>query len=329
MLIKKILIIVCLALLSGIIVFSIHFARTGYLSASEKIDGNMLLIEGWLTTNAIKAACAEYKIGNYDYIITTGIESDFDCGIVERYGYLIFYPKNKVALPTEPKSHLIEVRASGQYDEPNASSFNLFINDSLITNFRAPSVEKKYQAPWIGSLSDIDSITIELTGNNTGDYGDGILYVKEIIIDEKIKIPTLKYSEYDIGKLDNKDRIINNFTSYATKAKAEIGRLEIDTNSVIAISASKTHINRTLASALAVRDWLKTTDKKITGINIVSFDMHSRRTFMVYSKVLGKSYKVGIVSISAKTNLSHKKRIFKAIRETAGIVYYSFVLLFY
>jgi hypothetical protein len=104
----------------------------------------------------------------------------------------------------------------------------------------------------------------------------------------------------------------------------------IDSSRIIAVPGEKVIINRTLTSAIAVRDWLKTTEIKPAGINILSSGTHSRRTWMTFSKVLGDSCRVGIISIpDYKNNNSKKRRLFKTFRETAAIVYYWLILLPY
>ncbi len=68
----------------------------------------------------------------------------------------------------------------------------------------------------------------------------------------------------------------------------------IDSSLIIAIPGNKVKINRTLTSALAFRDWLKTTNIDIKGINIISMGTHARRTWMTYNKILNEKYVLGL-----------------------------------
>jgi hypothetical protein len=325
----KTLIIAGSVLFFIILSFSAVFTFSGYLSTTEKINANILLVEGWLPPDGMEAACHEFRTHSYDYIVTTGLEADFDGGFMYSRGFLIFYPREKLSSNLKTGRHLIEVKASSEMGGENAACFRLYINDSVIANFTTSKREKNYPVYWQGSLATIDSITIEFTNDFVGDFGDRNLFIREIIIDKKIIIPTLNYSEYDIDDLDGKERIKNNFTSYASKAKTELLRLGVDTTFLIAVPGVRTNINRTLASALAVRDWVNKTNIKITGINIFSYGMHARRSWMIYSKILGKSFNIGIVSLPDNLNQTRTEKTFETIRETLGIFYYWVILIPY
>ena len=85
--------------------------------------------------------------------------------------------------------------------------------------------------------------------------------------------------------------------SNAEFAKNRLLSMGIDSSLLIAIPGNKVKINRTLTSALAFRDWLKSTNIDIKGINIISMGTHARRTWMTYNKILNEKYKIGIISL--------------------------------
>lgn len=66
----------------------------------------------------------------------------------------------------------------------------------------------------------------------------------------------------------------------------------MDSSLITAVSGDKVRIKRTLTSALAFRDWLKTADINIKGIKIISLGTHARRTWMTYNRVLNEKYKI-------------------------------------
>jgi hypothetical protein len=135
---------------------------------------------------------------------------------------------------------------------------------------------------------------------------------------------------YNIGALNGGKRISNDFNSYAESARNRLLAMGIDSSRIIATSGNKAKINRTLTSALAFRDWLKTTKINVDGINIISLGTHARRTWMVYNKVLDEKYILGIISLpDYKNKYSRTNRLLKTIRETLGIIYYWFILIPY
>jgi hypothetical protein len=302
-----------------------------FLSINEKADANLLVVEGWLPPYAIEMTNNEYHKQPYDYIITTGLrlpESDYYT--VGMNGYLIFYPHFKSNVNNYNKHHLIEVMAHSKMGGKYCAHFNLFVNDSLVADFNADKKKRKYGIKWEGSLKDIDSIMVQFDNDMEDDWGDRDLYIKDIVIDNEIIIPYQFNSEYDIGLLDGKNRIINNFDSNAEKARNELIASGLDPSYIIAVPGKRTRINRTLTSALAFREWLVTSGCVVKGINIVSVGIHSRRTLMTYRKVLGKSFNIGIISLPEyKNRISKRPGFFEILYEITGIIYYYIILIPY
>ena len=332
---RKVLLIILIAIIS-ILTLGYFFLKpafnylSGYLSKSEQVKANVLIVEGWLPEYALEMAYKEFEKGKYEYVITTGLQYRNKYFKVSENGYLIFYLKNKFSQINDSGLHSIGIDAYSELEGENRAHFNLYVNDSIITDFFVEKSKKRYRVEWKGNLSDIRTIYVQFTNDAVGDFGDRNLYVKEIIIDDKIKIPYQDNSEYDIGKLYGKNSTINNFNSSAQYAKKRLLSMGIDSSLLIAIPGNKVKINRTLSSALAFRDWLKTSNIDIKGINIISMGTHTRRTWMTYNKILNEKYFIGIISLPDNIhNYSRLSKVLKTIRETLGIIYYWFILLPY
>jgi hypothetical protein len=327
-----ILIIVLISVISlGYIVLKPAFNYVAsYLSKSEQVKANILVVEGWLPDFALKLACEEFQKNRYQFIITTGMKTYAPYFNLYENGFLIFYLKNKLSGLTESGLHSIEIDAFSEVGENNRSHFNLFINDSLAGDFFAEKRAKIFRVNWEGYLKDIDSIMIEFNNDNWGEFGDRNLYVKEIIIDHKISIPYQNNSVYDVFKSNGHQRTINNYDSNAELAKNQLFFLGVDSSLIKAVPGKRVRINRTLSSALAFRDWLKTTNMDIKGINIMSMGTHARRTWMTYNKILNEKYNIGIIALPDNSNQhSRLRRALKTIRETLGIIYYWIILIPY
>jgi hypothetical protein len=303
---------------------------SGYLAKSEQVNANILIVEGWLPDYGLEMAYNESKKNSYDRIITTGIKSSTEYFRLAEDGYLIFYPRNRLSGISGTGPHSIEIDAYSELGGENRAHFNLYINDSLAGDFFAEKQKKRFKISWDGYLKEIDSIMVEFNNDFMGDFGDRNLFIKDIIIDRKITIPYLNNSEYDVAKLDGKRRFINNYFNNAELAKRKLIGLGIDSSLITSVSGGKARINRTLTSALAFRDWLKTKEIKVNGIKIISMGTHARRTWMTYNKILDEKYKIGIISLpDYKNSYSRKNRILKTIRETLGIIYYWLILIPY
>src|SRR5882724_5247753 len=56
--------------------------------------------------------------------------------------------------------------------------------------------------------------------------------------------------------------------------------------------------DRTYGSAIALRNWFRDHNMSVPGINIVSEDLHGRRTRLLFQKAFGKDVQVGIIAVA-------------------------------
>lgn len=328
---KKLLIITLILLIvfSGIVSLPIIYSLSNRLSMTSRVEANILLVEGWLPPYAVELAYDEYIKSSYEHVITTGIKIS-GYYEVSMNGYLIFFTNDILKPSDDSGNHIIEIEAYGEPDETEFAHFNVFVNDSIVADFSADKVKRKYRLDWYGTLADIDSVTIQFDNDRLSDSGDINLYVKEIIFDHNTNIDYQYNSEYDIGDLDGKRRLINNFASHAELARNKLISLGLDSSLVIAVPGKKVRINRTLSSALAFRDWLETSEIEVKGLNIVTMGTHASRTWMTYNKIISKKHPIGIISLpDYKEHSSKKYKVLKTLRESIGLVYYWFLLLLY
>lgn len=327
--IKLLLIISLIVLLSLLLFVSLVFIFPDYLSKTEKVNANILVVEGWIPSYALDMAIKEFENDGYDLIITTGIKI---AGYyqVSMDGYLIFYTGNSVRDNENFDINEVEVDAYSELNGPNAAHFNLYINDSLIKDVYATTRRKKYEVNWKGKLSSIDSVMVQFDNDMRNKEGDRNLYVKEIIFNHQIHIPFQNNSEYVIGTLDSNRRIKNNCTYFSELARNFLLSKGLDSSSVISVPGNGGRGYRTLSSAIAFRDWLKVSDINVKGINIITLGAHAKRSWMTYRKVLNPSYKIGIISLPDYINYhSRRSKLLKITRETVGIIYYWIILNFY
>lgn len=303
---------------------------SGYLSKSEKVKANILVVEGWLPENALRMAYEEFKKNGYEYIITTGLKNSTNYFELYGNGFLIFYPNSRFSGIKEDVNHSIEVAAYSELGGENRAHFNVYLNDLLVANFYAAKRKGKYIINWKGRLDMIDSIMVQFDNDNWGKFGDRNLYIKEINIDHKITFPYLHNSLYAVFNHGKEERVKNNFNSNAELARNRLISMGINPSQIIATQGETSVVNRTLTSALAFRDWLKQTNSDISGINIVSMGAHARRTWMIYNRILKEKYPIGIISLPDYIyTQSRIYRLLKNIRETFGIIYYWIILIPY
>lgn len=314
-------------ILLGIVSLPVIYSISDHLSTTKRVEANTLLVEGWLPSYALEMAYTEFIANDYDQVITTGIRID-DYFQVSMNGFLVFYMKDRLKEVDNTMDHTISIDAFSELDGSHSAHFNVFVNDSLVADFFSGKKKRQYEIDWKGNLANIDSIMIQFDNDRSDASGDINLYVKEIVFDHKIQLPYQYYSEYDIGALDGKRRIVNNFNSHAELASNALVSMGVDSSVIVAVSGRKVRINRTLSSALAFRDWLATANIEVEGINIVTSGTHARRTLMTYNKILDKKYEIGIISLpDYRENASRKYKILKTLRETLDLVYYWLILI--
>ncbi len=84
--------------------------------------------------------------------------------------------------------------------------------------------------------------------------------------------------------------------------------LGFDKNKLIPVPTPRAKLNRTAASAVALREWLDNNERGIKTINLYSYDAHTRRSWLLFKRVLGPEVEVG--SIAHSTLSYNPKRWF-------------------
>ncbi len=89
--------------------------------------------------------------------------------------------------------------------------------------------------------------------------------------------------------------------TYAEYAKAMCLKLGLAEDVLQALPARAVERDRSYASAIALRDWLRGQGMAEATINIAGNGPHSRRTRLVYEKALGPKVRVGISNAEERT----------------------------
>ena len=90
---------------------------------------------------------------------------------------------------------------------------------------------------------------------------------------------------------------LSEYSTFAELGAATLVRLGLDTNAVQAVPAPRVRLDRTYASAVALKNWLDPHGVAETNFNVISLGPHSRRSRLLFEKALGRDYKVGIIAV--------------------------------
>jgi hypothetical protein len=79
-------------------------------------------------------------------------------------------------------------------------------------------------------------------------------------------------------------------------AAANLAALGLDPKLIVATAEPEHSRDRTYASALAIKEWLRGTNVSVKEVNVYSIGAHARRSRLLFQKALGDEVRVGIIS---------------------------------
>jgi uncharacterized SAM-binding protein YcdF (DUF218 family) len=94
--------------------------------------------------------------------------------------------------------------------------------------------------------------------------------------------------------------IASYINDYSTAASITAGRLKhagVPAEHVHMAPARTVTRDRTYSSALALRDWLNTNHPTVTRLDILTEDVHARRTRLLFQKAFGSAVTIGVIAV--------------------------------
>jgi hypothetical protein len=284
-----------------ILFFIIFFiAATGYylpryLYKEHTVDAEILIIEGWLSEGALKKAADIYNSGNYKTLIISGILMP-DAVNMHSFGKLVFNLKDHPEINAGKKLNPVVVNAFGQKVDGEYPHFRLFVNDSLTGSTYVSKKSKEYRFFTGSNIKNIDNIKIDYDNDGYTYWRDRNLYVNYVKAGG-ILIPSrsdLVY--YDMHRPGDYRQLEPHFRSYAGYSAFILENLGF-ADSIITVTAYNTKISRTYSCASYFREWYLESPYRGKPFNIVSVGHHTRRTWMIYNRLLGNDTDLGIILI--------------------------------
>lgn len=128
------------------------------------------------------------------------------------------------------------------------------------------------------------------------------LLVEGWISDEAVKMAIAEFERgnYQLlittGPPLTKGHFLSSYKTFAELTAATLITLGFDPQKIITIPSPIATKNRTYEAALAVRHWLLNSNYSIQAINLFSYDVHTRRSWLLYRRVLSPEFKVGAIA---------------------------------
>lgn len=120
------------------------------------------------------------------------------------------------------------------------------------------------------------------------------------------------------------------YRNFAELSAATLIALGFDRDKLITVPSPEVERNRTLASAIALRQWIADSGVKIESANLFSLDVHARRSWLSLKRALSPEIKVGVIAVEAidydkKKWWLYSSGVRSIISETIAYLYARFV----
>jgi uncharacterized SAM-binding protein YcdF (DUF218 family) len=99
------------------------------------------------------------------------------------------------------------------------------------------------------------------------------------------------------GPVEGSGGYINDYNTSASVGADLLKRSGLSDESVQMVPSRVMDRDRTYGSAIALRNWFREHNMPVPGINVVTEDLHARRTRLLFQKALGHKVTVGIIAI--------------------------------
>lgn len=120
------------------------------------------------------------------------------------------------------------------------------------------------------------------------------------------------------------------YKTFAELAAATLIELGFDRDKLVAVPTPNAIKNRTAASAFALRQWIDNSNLKITAINLFTFDVHCRRSWLIFKQALSPNIQVGVIAVEPQSYNPKQwwissEGVRSVIGETIAYIYARFV----
>jgi len=129
-------------------------------------------------------------------------------------------------------------------------------------------------------------------------------------------------------------RVGTYLVEYRTEAEVKVAilkRLGFDERFMVAVPAEAVAKDRTYASALALKKWLRDTGHPATSMNIYSFGVHARRSRLLFQQAFGDEMQIGVIAAEDRSyDPLHWWRSSRGVKAVGGeMIAYGYTRFFF
>ena len=94
-----------------------------------------------------------------------------------------------------------------------------------------------------------------------------------------------------------KGEALSQYASFAEVGRATLERMGAPMDAVHAVPAPKVLRDRTYASAVTLRDWLRRHQREPVAFNLLTTDTHARRSRLLFERAFGETAQIGVIAV--------------------------------
>lgn len=124
---------------------------------------------------------------------------------------------------------------------------------------------------------------------------------------------------------------LSEYKNYAELAAATLKTLGLESDKIVPVPTPEVRKDRTYASAIAFKQWLAKTNIPIKSIDLLTLDLHARRSWLLYRQALASTNtKIGIIATppndyDPKYWWRYSAGVRQAINELVAYIYARFI----
>jgi uncharacterized SAM-binding protein YcdF (DUF218 family) len=99
------------------------------------------------------------------------------------------------------------------------------------------------------------------------------------------------------GPVEGTGGYINDYQTSASVGAELLKKSGLSNESLQMVPSRVMDRDRTYGSAVALRNWFREHNMPVPGINVVTEDLHARRTRLLFQKALGDDVAVGVIAV--------------------------------
>lgn len=123
---------------------------------------------------------------------------------------------------------------------------------------------------------------------------------------------------------------LSEYNNFAELSAATLRALGLPKDKIVAVSAPSVAKDRTYTSATALHQWLANSNLRTEAINLFTFDVHARRSWLIFKQVLAPKIKTGVIAVASQDYepsrwWTSSEGVRRVISETIAYIYTRFL----